>query len=174
MAFHPFDRLSLAPTAGTLILTPCPGKKDVDALTALAQLRAAGAQAVLTLMPADELARIGVANIGDLCAQVGVPWFHCPIEDDQAPEAEFEHAWRQHRQAIHRLLDEGKPVAIHCRGGSGRTGLLAAQILIERGRMLPEVVSAVQLIRPQALGLRVHREYLARLAEDEKSAAASR
>ena len=170
MTFHPYDSLSFAPAAGALILTPCPGSKGVDALTALAQLHAAGAEAVLTLMPVGELATNGVANIGDLCAQVGMHWFHCPIEDDHAPEVEFQHAWRQHRQAIHQLLDIGKKMAIHCRGGSGRTGLIAAQIFIERGRPLPEAISAVRSIRPQALCLRVHQEYLARLAREENPA----
>ncbi|MCM8614175.1 dual specificity protein phosphatase family protein [Accumulibacter sp.] len=169
MNTHPSDLLPLSQGGAGFILTPCPGTRGVDAADAVEQLQAAGAAAVLTLMPSDEMASNGVSTLGDLCAKRGLRWFHLPIEDDHAPTADFAAAWQAQREAVHRLLDDGKRVAIHCKGGSGRTGLMAAQILLERGWSKDAAVAAVKAVRPNALSLPAHQDYLAQLAAVNRS-----
>ncbi len=164
MTHHPYDLLPLGNNGAGLILTPCPGTKGVELATALEQLKTAGADAVITLMPGTEMASNAVTNMADLCPELGLQWFHLPIEDDHAPEKAFAVAWSAQRQAVHQLLDAGKKIAIHCKGGSGRTGLVAAQILVERGDSLAAATATIQAIRPNALTLNVHQDYLARLA----------
>lgn len=168
-ATHPSDLLPLNQGSAGFILTPCPGTRGVDAAAAVEQLQAAGAAALLTLMPSGEMASNGVGTLGELCAQRGLQWFHLPIEDDHAPAADFAAAWQAQRDAVHRLLDGGKRVAIHCKGGSGRTGLMAAQILLERGWSQDAAVAAVKAVRPNALSLPVHQEYLVQLAAVTRS-----
>jgi protein-tyrosine phosphatase len=163
MSTHPSDLLSLEAPAGGLILTPCPGTKDVDTETALKQLKAAGASAVITLMQDAEMASNAVTDLPTLCSQNGLQWFHLPIEDDYAPAGDFAVAWQAQRAAVHQLLDAGKRIAVHCKGGSGRTGLMAAQILVERGYGKEDALAAVKALRPNALSLAVHQDYLARL-----------
>ena len=163
MNTHPSDLLPLEQGSAGFILTPCPGTRGVDAPEAVGQLQAAGATALLTLMPSSEMASNGVSTLGELCAQRGLQWFHLPIEDEHAPEADFDAAWQTQRPAVHRLLDAGKKIAIHCKGGSGRTGLMAAQILVERGWPKDEATRAVKALRPNALSLAVHQDYLAGL-----------
>jgi len=160
---HPYDLLPLNPKGAGLMLTPCPGTRGVDPGAALAQLQTAGADALITLMPDAEMARNAVTHIGELCAKIGWQWFHFPVEDDHAPEEAFAVAWSAHRSSVHQLLDAGKKIAIHCKGGSGRTGLIAAQILVERGQSVDEATAAIKAIRPNALSLASHRDYLARL-----------
>jgi protein-tyrosine phosphatase len=169
MNTHPSDLLPLQQGSAAFILTPCPGTRGVDAADAVGQLQAAGATALLTLMPSSEMVSNGVSALGELCAQRGLQWFHLPIEDDHAPAAEFAAAWQAQRDAVHRLLDAGKRVAIHCKGGSGRTGLMAAQILRERGWSKDDAVAAVKAVRPNALSLAVHQDYLAQLAVGTRS-----
>jgi len=164
MNTHPSDLLPLQQGSAGFILTPCPGSRGVDAPEAVGQLQAAGAAALLTLMPSSEMASNGVSTLGEICAQRGLQWFHLPIEDDHAPAADFAAAWQAQRDAVHRLLDAGKRVAIHCKGGSGRTGLMAAQILLERGWSKDDAVTAVKAVRPNALSLPAHQDYLAQLA----------
>ncbi len=64
------------------------------------------------------------------------------------------------------MLDVGKTIAIHCKGGSGRTGLVAAQILLERGVPLEQVIDQVRAIRPNALQLPVHQSYINKTAQE--------
>lgn len=164
MNSHPSDLLALNQEGAGLILTPCPGTKGVEAAVALEQLQASGADALITLMPDAELASNAVSDLAELCAQRGLQWFHLPIEDERAPDDDFATAWQAQRQAVHRLLDTGKRVAIHCKGGSGRTGLMAAQILVERGCSKEAAVATVKALRPNALSLAIHQAYLDRLA----------
>ena len=164
---HPFDELVINPgTAATaaLLFTPCPGTKGVDIKTSLQQLKAAGAVALISLTPDSEMQQLQVNDIPTLCRELGLGWFHCPIEDDHAPLTDFAAAWQQASPLVHQLLDAGKTVVIHCKGGSGRTGLMAAQILLERGNNKEAVKSRVQALRPFALTLAPHVDYFEQLA----------
>lgn len=162
---HPYDLLPLdAQSTAGLIFTPCPGTKGTSIAEALDTLQQAGAAAVISLNPIAELENLQVANLGAEVHVKGLLWLHCPIEDDHAPQDDFVRAWQHAGPQVHQLLNDGKTVAIHCKGGSGRTGLLAAQILLERGESKAQVKSKVQALRPYALTLPPHVEYFAQLA----------
>jgi protein-tyrosine phosphatase len=164
MTTHPFDALPLA-DGGKLILTPCPGTKGVELDVALEQLHQAGAQAVISTTPSEELAKLGVSPLPDAVARADMRWFHFPVEDDMAPGPDFEQAWDSYRDAVMSLVSLQQPIAIHCRGGSGRTGLIAALILREMGMDGTQADALVKTVRPNALKLAVHTDYLA--ARDE-------
>lgn len=155
---HPFDELVLEGPAA-LLFTPCPGTKTEGLKDSLLRLKQAGASAILTLMPEDEIARNQVTDLPILCEELGLAWLHCPIEDDHAPLADFAAAWQQQGPQIHQLLKDGKKVAIHCKGGSGRTGLVAAQIMVERGIDKERIRQRIQALRPYALTLAPHQAY---------------
>ncbi len=156
---HPFDILPL--NSGKLIFTPCPGTKSTSLADSLQQLKTAGATAVISLMPAHELMQNNADNIGVICAEQGLAWFQLPIEDDCAPEQAFEHAFAAHKADILSLLQAGKTVAIHCKGGSGRTGLMAAILMTQLGYSKTDATAQVQNLRPKALCHPVHQHYFA-------------
>lgn len=159
MDLHPFDTL-LLDQGGSLIFTPCPGTKGIDLQTSIDQLKQAGAKAVITLMPDEEMARFGVANLPLVCKERDLEWFHFPVEDDSAPAVGFQHAWSKNKQHIYSILDQNGTLVIHCKGGSGRTGLIAAIILLERGIAFEQTIAMVQSLRPNALKLQSHIDYL--------------
>ena len=163
MDSHPYDVLPLE-QGGSLIFTPCPGTKGTDVQTSVSQLKQAGAQAVITLTPDEEMARLGVEDLPDACRSQGLAWLHLPVEDDAVPAPLFHERWQAQKVRAQRILDQGGALAIHCKGGSGRTGLLAAIILLERGNKLERVLSMVQALRPKALKLQAHADYLARMS----------
>ncbi|WP_434750998.1 protein-tyrosine phosphatase family protein [Paenibacillus amylolyticus] len=60
-----------------------------------------------------------------------VKWVKIPLDDDTK-----EHEAELFKQAIHEVVgayNAGKKVAFHCGGGKGRTGTVAAGILLELG-----------------------------------------
>jgi protein-tyrosine phosphatase len=159
---HPIWPLTVNAEGGKLLMTPCPGVKETGVEESLKQLQQSGAQAVLTLMSNSELDKNGVADLGDRCQAAGLKWYHCPVPDDRAPESEFVDAWANASGEVHSLLNQGAGIAIHCKGGSGRTGLIAAQILLERGWPLDKVRTEVNALRPKALSLPMHVEYISK------------
>ncbi|WP_440906059.1 dual specificity protein phosphatase family protein [Catenovulum sp. SX2] len=160
---HPTFPLALNEQGAAIIITPCPGTKGLPLAESIAQLKAEGASAVLTFMQQYELEKNDVTAIKDLCEQHDILWFHLPIHDDQAPEEAFQSAWKQARETVHKLLDDNKKIAVHCKGGTGRTGLVSAQILLERGWSLADASVAIKALRPNSLTLPPHVAYLTEL-----------
>ncbi|MCQ2036311.1 cyclin-dependent kinase inhibitor 3 family protein [Stutzerimonas kunmingensis] len=148
---HPHDLLNIPGLNGKLVFTPCPGTKDTSLDEALVTLKQAGASAVITLMPLSELAANGVEHMAKRCQALGLGWFHLPVADEQVPLEDFGRGWKESRQQILDLLAAGQSIAIHCKGGSGRTGLIAARILIEAGIPRVDAIALVQALRPKAI-----------------------
>jgi protein-tyrosine phosphatase len=163
---HPFDVLPLA-NNGALIFTPCPGTKGTDIKSSVTQLKAAGAQVLLTLMPTAEMQLNNAAQLPQLCADAGMKWFQLPIADDHGPAQEFQQNWPAASAVVVPLLQAGGRVAIHCKGGSGRTGLVAAQLLVELGYSKVQAKALVQALRPYALTLTPHQAYFQSLIEQQ-------
>nr|WP_256834616.1 cyclin-dependent kinase inhibitor 3 family protein [Pseudomonas oleovorans] len=148
---HPYDILRVPGLAGTLIFTPCPGTRETTLEDALLALKQAGAAGVITLMPYNELSANGAERIAQQCQALDLAWYHLPVADEQVPLEDFGEGWRASRQVIVEHLRAGRSLAIHCKGGSGRTGLIAARILIEAGIARGEAIALVQALRPKAI-----------------------
>ncbi|WP_119395303.1 phosphatase domain-containing putative toxin [Salinibius halmophilus] len=152
VAHHPYDILNLdAP--GKLVFMPCPGTKGVSLADTFAQLAELGVNAVVSANPDDELQKLNATAIPELCEQHAMRWFHLPAPDDAAPKPAFHQAWLANRVAILSVVARGGTVAIHCKGGSGRTGMIAALIMLELSEM--HVTERIQALRPNALRLPV-------------------
>ena len=100
---HPFDILPLE-SGARLIFTPFPGTKSVPVTEAVATLKAAGTEVIITLMPLAELQIFGVASLPDICHEAGIRWLHLPIEDDAAPAEAFELAFARHKAELLTLM----------------------------------------------------------------------
>ncbi|MFC6590652.1 dual specificity protein phosphatase family protein [Deinococcus lacus] len=73
----------------------------------------------------------------------------CPLPDRRVPVdlAAFEALLSQ----LEAALQEGRGVLVHCRGGLGRAGVVAACLLIRGGLEASEAVSLVRQTRPGAI-----------------------
>lgn len=171
--FGATDRISLVPVAGSaghLALLACPGMAggfgDADAhrlQTDLQQLVGLRIGLLVTLLDNDELALLGVPRLGAECEARGLAWAQCPITDFGAPGAAFEAAWQSVGPRVHAYLQADERVAIHCRAGLGRSGTVAARVLIERGAAPQDAISWVQRHRRGAVETPSQRNYLLRL-----------
>ncbi|WP_373388526.1 cyclin-dependent kinase inhibitor 3 family protein [Pseudomonas alcaligenes] len=157
---HPYDLLDIPGLPGKLIFTPCPGTKDTSLAAALAVLKQAGASAVITLMPQAELDANGAERIAQHCEALGLAWYHLPVADEQVPQEDFAQGWKASRQAMLEQLRAGQSLAIHCKGGSGRTGLIAVRLLIEAGLPRDQAITLVQALRPRAIQHPAHRDWI--------------
>ncbi len=117
MSVHPLFPISINNSDAEIILTPCPGTKGADLNTALAQIKESGAHVVLTFMTQEELDKNELSDIGKSVMETGMSWFHLPIIDDHAPETPFLEAWISAGPAVHDLIEQGKSIAVHCKGG---------------------------------------------------------
>jgi len=156
---HPFWTLPI--TGGAkLLLTPCPGSKGESLHDSLMQLKDAGATAVLTALESGDLPHDGLNELAEECKALGLKWFHLPIEDDCAPGDKFNANWPQANKAAQAMLDNGEALAVHCMGGSGRTGLIAARIMLDRGIELDSAIEQIQALRPGAFTRQAHIDYI--------------
>lgn len=156
---HPFDGLKLK-NGTTLVFTPCPGTKGTTIDEALDALQSAGVTAVVTMNADTELAAIGVSELGGRIQSRGLTWFQFPVADDAEPEAEFFDAWAEKKDQLLELFNSEATIAIHCRGGTGRTGLMAATLMLESGWDWDYVKEQIQCVRPRALTLAPHLTHL--------------
>lgn len=159
---HPTWELPVENSA--LVLMPCPGTKEADLQSSLEQLKAQNVVAIVTAINSEEMANKNVAALGTISEELGISWFHMPIEDDCAPSDEFESKWPSVSPQLLALMADGGKIALHCMGGSGRTGLLAARLLLDKGWALPEVISQVQALRPGAFQKPIQIEYIEQFA----------
>ncbi|GIT47946.1 MAG: hypothetical protein Ct9H300mP13_7420 [Gammaproteobacteria bacterium] len=73
-----------------------------------------------------------------------IVWHHCPINDCQAPDFGFEVMWSTIETKLLRLLYKQRRILLHCAAGLGRTGTMAAKLLIASGVPAPQALARVR------------------------------
>jgi protein-tyrosine phosphatase len=156
---HPFETLALE-NGAKLIFTPCPGTKLASLEESVKQLKQNGATMLITLMFDEEMASNDVLSLPKLCHQHQVSWLQLPIVDDEAPSELFESQWEKYKPTILNELNNKGVVAIHCKGGTGRTGTVIALLLLALGWPVDKIVKDVQRVKPKALRIKKQLDYL--------------
>ncbi|NBC49669.1 MAG: phosphatase [Gammaproteobacteria bacterium] len=145
---------------GRIGITFCPGKQDPfaatgawerDLATDLDAIVAWGAKLVLTLVEPKELAMLKVPDLGREVQARGMAWCHLPIADFSVPSPLFEQQWVTEGAAIRQRLRDGDDVLVHCKGGLGRAGMIAARLLVELGMEPMAAIRAVRQARKGAI-----------------------
>ncbi|MET0068322.1 MAG: cyclin-dependent kinase inhibitor 3 family protein [Candidatus Thiodiazotropha sp.] len=159
---HPLQiaEVQVSPRHGRIGITFCPGKHDLHAHTGawkrdlaadLQVIVAWGAMRVLTLVEPHELRELKVPNLGEEVEKRGIEWRHLPIGDFSVPDEAFEQQWITQGREIRRLLSSGQDVLVHCKGGLGRAGMIAARLLVELGMPAEEAIRTVRRARKGAI-----------------------
>lgn len=162
-----FDELPIA--AGVLGLTFCPGKHG-SSLTGrgwardleldLAASRVWGASELVTLMDSEEFTLLNVPDLPFRVTTHGMAWRHLPIPDQGVPADAFMQDWPIACQELLSALQTGARIVLHCRGGLGRTGLVAALLLIETGIAPEDAIREVRRRRPRAIETRAQEDFV--------------
>jgi protein-tyrosine phosphatase len=101
----------------------------------IAGWRRAGIGAIVSLLKPEEERELNLENEEREAQTQGMEFISLPITDRGVPDAETELTSTLER--LDGVLSAGRNIVVHCRQGIGRTGLLAACLLISRG-LLPE------------------------------------
>jgi ADP-ribosyl-[dinitrogen reductase] hydrolase len=159
---HPLQigAVSAGPEFGRIGITFCPGKYDRHALSGhwdrdlavdLDAIRIWGAGAVVTLLESKELTLLRVERLGEEVWRRNMLWFHLPIVDVSTPDERFEQEWDAAGEQLRSILRRKVDVLIHCRGGLGRAGTIAARLLVELGMDPTKAIASVRTARPSAI-----------------------
>ena len=141
---------------GRIGITLCPGKTDPcgrtgpwerDLSVDLDVIRDWGAAAVVTLITSKEIECLKVDSLGKGVGGREMEWYHLPIPDGHPPGEDFEARWVQAGAAIRNHLRTGSDVLVHCKGGLGRAGTIAARLMVEFGTPPEEAIRRVREAR---------------------------
>ncbi len=78
-------------------------------------------------------------------------WFFHPLKDMTAPDEIFRERFFETQSHLLENLRSGKKIAIHCKGGLGRSGTIAALLLRHLGFSAEKSIELVRRSRPGAI-----------------------
>jgi protein-tyrosine phosphatase len=159
---HPLQiaEVRASPSHGRIGITFCPGKHDRFASTGTWErnlgldvdtIAVWNAKLVLTLVEQAELTALKVPNLGQEIQRRGIEWRHLPIADYSVPSDDFELQWLSQGREIRKMLRRGDDVLVHCKGGLGRAGMIAARLLVELGVDPNDAIGSVRRARKGAI-----------------------
>ena len=156
---HPFETLTLS-NGAKLMFTPCPGTKSVSLDKSMSQLKQQGVSMLLTLMFDKEMVENKVIKLPQLCQALQIQWLQLPIVDDEAPQEAFVQQWEKYKQLMLDEINNQGVVAVHCKGGTGRTGTVISLLLLQLGWSADKIKQEVQTLKPKALRIQKQINYL--------------
>ena len=111
----------------------------------IAGWKRAGVNAVLSLLTPGEEKDLGLRDEDGEVRKQGMEFTSFPIPDLQIPRSEAK--WAEVLEKVTRSLSSGKNVLVHCRQGIGRSGLVAACLLVKKGMSPGAAVESVSAAR---------------------------
>lgn len=119
----------------------CPEPPDVGSFD---QIRAWQPDIVVTMTTVDEFPNDQFAA---QIAKTAPQWMQAAVLDFDVPDSDFSNV------IAHLLakMAQGGRVLIHCKGGQGRSGMLAMRLLVEQGEAPDTALKRLRQVRPHAV-----------------------
>ena len=111
--------------------------------------RRAGLDVVVSLLEQEEAAQLQLTSEADIARSKGIQLISFPIPDRGVPASMP--AALGLLQSLAKELEQGKNVAVHCRQGIGRSGLIATTLLVTSGIGVEKAIETVSAARGLAI-----------------------
>lgn len=135
---------------GILAICPLPGSGG-DYSGDLAHICEWTPAMVISLVTQVEFLQAAAEDFGQHVQDKGTRWVHMPIRDFGVPGPEFRENWPGISEQARRALLGGGRVLVHCRGGCGRSGMVALRLMIEAGEAPDEALARLRAVRACAI-----------------------
>lgn len=135
--------------AGWLGISPLPGRYG-DYHGDLGAVHAWAPDMVLSLAAQGEMRGVADGFGADL-AHNGIAWRHFPITDFGVPTEAEGALWPMLADEALGWLGRGGRVLVHCKGGCGRSGMIALRLLVETGEAPETALARLRAVRPCAV-----------------------
>ena len=132
MEFYPVCKVS----EGFLSVLPHPAKEG-NLEENIASMKEKGVDVLISFLKYEESYELGLKDQEKHCTNHQVLFLNFPVEDGELPE-DKEYA-EEFLKDMTSLLKRGKHLALHCKGGRGRTGTFAGALMKISG-MDPESI----------------------------------
>lgn len=116
---------------------PCPSGDLTDAVH---HYRRQGADHVVSMLACDEAVLLGLSEEGPVCEAAGITFSQHPIVDFGLPDPDVFAALVAQ---INAWLEAGHGVAVHCRAGIGRSGMVTSGVLVLQGQSAAQAMAKV-------------------------------
>lgn len=133
---YPIDSIG----RGSLAIMAHPASHG-DLESAIAAIASSDIQQIVSLLASAEVRLLGLEHEAELVNAASMQFLSFPVTDMGLPgssEAFAGLAWQLYQQ-----IEAGSNVVIHCRGGIGRSGLLAAAVLLHDGFEVQQALAEV-------------------------------
>ncbi|MEC4338611.1 cyclin-dependent kinase inhibitor 3 family protein [Stenotrophomonas pavanii] len=170
---HPLviAELPIGARGGAVGVTFAPGKYQEVAMTGawardldmdISAIRHWGAKHLISLLEPWEFKELGIDSLPKVAAEQGISWHGLPITDGAAPDDRLLQQWPQLSLELVDDLLGGKRVVVHCKGGLGRAGTVAAMLLLQTGKAskATDAIGMVRSARPGAVETKAQEEFL--------------
>jgi len=121
-----------------------------------------GAKVLVTLLEEFEMKKLAIPELLPTAHRLRLRSLWFPIPDVTAP-SDLDGAARLVDDILG-AMSSGETVVVHCRGGLGRSGTIAACCLAARGRDPTEAIELVRAARPGAVEIRDQEAFVERFA----------
>jgi len=162
------DAVTVPALPGVIGISCCPGMKEFSTLDLyddriendLQCICNWGAAVIVNLLETREIVTLGIAALPGRILSKNIHWLHLPMANNLLPDEIFEEKWRLARPQLLQSLQAGERILIHCKEGVGRSGIVAARLLIESGIDADCAIRAVRKARPGSFMLQSHEKYV--------------
>jgi protein-tyrosine phosphatase/nicotinamidase-related amidase len=145
---------------GNIGLTILPGRKDYSRSVDedLKQLKKYGVNTIIPLITDDEFGHFGVSDLLDKYEEYGFTVHQLPIMDQLVSSEE---EMIDMVNYLDNAVKKDEKILLHCVGGLGRSGLVAASYLKYKGLDSDEAITAVRKVRgPRTVESKIQEEFV--------------